>query len=362
MGYLPTININGQQSYQSDVTKIPSIPGQDLNIPALSKNQYKIYGDVEAKLYDGGQIRQQKQMHDANAKVEQQSLEVELYKLKERINQLYFGILMLDGQIAQQDLLHEDLEIGLRKANASITGGTALKSSADILKAELLTTKQTRIELTATRAAYMDMLELMIGQPVDENTVLQKPPVVNPAGEVSRPELQLFNLQSREIDVARKQLNTQIAPKLSSFLQVGYGKPGLNMLNTEADSYYIAGFRMNWNLTGFYTRKKDRELLEIRRSTIDLQKETFLYNNDYQSRQQRAEITKLEQLAAADDEIIALRSQVKQTASVQLENGVIDSNDYLREVNEENKARQNKVIHEIQLLLAQYTLQTTTGI
>ncbi|HTE29687.1 MAG TPA: TolC family protein [Chryseolinea sp.] len=361
-GYIPTVALNAQETYQSDVVRLPEEPGQDSSFPVLSKDQYRIYGDVVATLYDGGAIHQQKQMHEANAKIDEQSLEVELYELRQKINQLYFGILMLDGQLAQHALLQNDLELGLRKTNAAIANGTVLKSSGNILQAELLKTHQTAIELHASRLSYIKMLELMIGQPLNENVILERPAPAQLSQDINRPELQSFAYQSNAIDIQRKILNTQVRPKLSAFFQGGYGKPGLNVLNTEAESFYITGLKLNWNLTGFYTRNHDKELLEIKRSTLDVRRETFLFNNNYQTRQQSAEISKLEQLASTDDEIIVLRSSIKETAAVQLENGVIDTNDYLHEVNSENQARQTKVLHEIQLLFAQYNLQTTTGI
>jgi outer membrane protein TolC len=78
-------------------------------------------------------------------------------------------------------------------------------------------------------------------------------------------------------------------------------------------------------------------------------------------KQQNADLAKLEQLLGSDDEIIALRESIKTTSAAQLENGVINTNDYLREVNAEDQARVNRILHEIQLLMSRYNLQTTLG-
>ena len=155
---------------------------------------------------------------------------------------------------------------------------------------------------------------------------------------------------------------TRNRPKLSLFFQGGYGRPALNMLDNSPASYYMAGVRLNWTIAGFYTFKKEKELLDISRRNIDLQKETFLYNTNLNMRSQQGDVTKFQNVLASDDEIIGLREKIKNTASAQLGNGVINSNDYLREVTAEDQARQTKILHEIQLLLAQYNLQTTTGI
>ena len=360
-GYLPSASVNAQQSYQSDVTGVPSVPGVEPLIPPVSKNQYKAYGDVVLPLYDGGVIHSLKQSIAANAKVEEQSLDVELYKLHERVNQLYFGILLLDGQLEQQVLIREDLQNGLKLAEASIANGTALKSSAELLRAELLRNRQVDIDLISMRTAYLEMLGLLIGQEVAPGTLI-KPSYLTPGDDVSRPEIQLYEYQRDMLDIENKRLNTIITPRLSTFVQGGYGRPALNMLENNPDTYYIVGFRLNWNLTGFYNRRRDKELINVRRSGVNIQQEVFLFNIGYQSRQQKSEIDRFAQLSASDDEIIVLRVRIKETAYVQLQNGVIDSREYLREVQAENLARQSKVLHDIRMLSAQYELQTTRGI
>ena len=359
-GILPVITINGQDSYQSDVTNIPiEIPEA---IEQISKHQYKVYGEVAANLYDGGVIRNQKESHRAAAKIDEQKLNVELYKLKDRINQLFFGVLLLDAQMDQNELLKSDIKRGIERTKASIANGVALKSSADVLHAEYLRADQKTIELQASRRAYIDMLGLMIGEPLDDSTRLEKPLSLTLNSEINRPELRLYDYQRDAIDVQAKTLATRNRPKLSLFFQGGYGRPALDMLNNQPDAYYITGVRLNWTISGFYTYKKEKALLRINQTNLDLQKQTFLYNTKLSLKNHNGEVNKLQNVLASDDEIIRLREKIKSTASAQLENGVINSSDYLREVTAEDQARQNKILHEIQLLLAQYNLQTTTGI
>jgi outer membrane protein TolC len=359
-GYLPSVSINAQQSYQSDVTGVPSVPGVEPLIPPVSKNQYKAYGDVVLPIYDGGVIHAQKQTIIANADIEDRSLDVELYKLHDRVNQLFFGILLIDGQLEQQVLVRQDLENGLKTAEASIANGTALKSSADLLRAEILRNKQVDIDLVAMRKAYLEMLSLLISRDIPVGTLV-RPAELNPGTDITRPELNLYKSQRSLLDAEQKRINSIITPRLSTFVQGGYGRPALNMLQNSPDTYYIVGLRLNWNLTGFYNHKRDKDLIEVRRNGVDLQQEVFLFNVGYEGRQKETEIERFAQLKASDDEIIDLRIRIKQTAYVQLENGVIDSREYLREVQAENLARQAKVLHEMRLLAAQYDLQTTHG-
>jgi outer membrane protein TolC len=359
-GYLPQLSINGSATYQSEVTAIPiSIPG--MNVPTLSKDQYKLYAEVNQTAYDGGIIKQQKQTHEANSVVDQQKLEVELYRINERINQLYFGILMIDEQLKQTELLKKDLQLGINRTETAIANGTAFKSSLDVLKAEMLKVSQRTIELKATRKGYLDMLSLFVNKTLDEQTQLTKPKQLNLSAQINRPELMMYDYQNKSLDVQSKMINAKNMPKVNLFVQGGYGRPALNMLNNNFETYYIGGVRMNWSLSGYYTSGKEKEIVNINRRAIELQKETFLFNTSNTVKQQSAEIAKLQELLSTDDEIITLRTGIKNTSSVQLQNGVINTNDYLREVNAEDNARQTKILHEIQLLMAQYNQQTTTG-
>lgn len=359
-GTLPQLSVGAQATYQSAVTGLPiEIPG--MKVPTVSKDQYKIFGEVSQSLTDGPIVSQQKELARANAAAQTQQVEVELYKLRERVNQLFFGMLLLDAQIRQTDLLKNDIRVGLNKTQAAITNGTALKSNADILNAELLKSDQRSIELQATRQGFGDMLALLIGQSVDESTVLETPSMPELSREINRPELGLFEVQQRSFDVQNRLLSARINPRLSVFAQGGYGRPALNMLSNTFDFYALGGIRLNWNLGAFYTLKNDRELLSINRNIVDIQRETFLLNTQISLRQQSRELGKYQALIDTDARIIALREQVKTTANTQLELGTLTVNDYLTYLNAEDQARQNLLLHQIQLLMAQYGYAVTAG-
>jgi len=297
-GYLPQFSINGQGTYQSDVTSL-SIPG--INTTTLSKDQYKVYGEVNQSLTDFGIIRQQKELANTNAETEKQKIEVELYKLKERINQIYFGILLIDAQIEQTELLKKDIQNGIDKTNAAITNGTALKSNADNLKAELLKTDQRTIELKANRNGYTDMLALFIAKDVTKNTKLITPvtQVIQPT--INRPELKLYETQKKSFDIQNKLITARNLPKVGLFFQGGYGRPGLNQLSNDFATYYIGGLKLNWNFGGLYTARNDRSLLKLNKQTIDVQKEVFLFNTNLSLSQENSEVDKFLKLIGTDN-------------------------------------------------------------
>jgi outer membrane protein TolC len=360
-GYLPQITFSGQASYQSDVTGL-SISFAGINIQPPSQDQYKILADINQTIYDGGIIKQQEKTTQLNTEVEEQKVEVELYKVKDRINQIFLGILFIDEQITQTDLVRADIQIGIKQVSAQVNNGVAFKSNLNVLKAQLLQTDQRIIELKASRKGLVETLGLFLNKPLDESTVLGKPTVaVIPASDISRPELKLYNDQSKLLEQQNKLVMAKNLPKASLFAQGGYGRPGLNMLKNEFDWFYIAGVRINWPLGGLYTLKKEQQINEVNRKIVDIQKETFLLNTNTQLKQQQSDIDKFKRLIETDNDIIELRTEVKNAAEAQLQNGVINANDYLREVNAEDQARQSLITHEIQLLQAQINYQTTLG-
>lgn len=361
-GYLPQFTLNAQVTYQSDVTRVP-IDLPVLAIKPLSKDQYKVYGEVNQTILDGGTIKQNAAVADANSQVEQQKLEVELYKVRERVNQIFFGVLLTDQQLVQADLVKKDLQTSLARMEASIQNGISFRTNADILQAEILKINQRIIETKSMRSSYLDMLSIFINQPLDEGTSLATPQItpVTESADIARPELNLYNTQKLLIASQYHASNTRNMPKLGFFLQAGYGKPGLNVLKNEFDTYYIGGFRLNWNFSGFYNTKRDRQLMEVNNQSIDTQRDLFLFNTKLSLRQNSNDIARLSDLMTVDEQIITLRKRIKETAKAQLDNGVITASDYLRELNAEDLAKQNETLHRVQWMLAQLNYKTTSG-
>ncbi|MGC4036500.1 MAG: TolC family protein [Chitinophagaceae bacterium] len=361
-GYLPQLSVSGQATYQSDVTKV-NVPIPGITIPSPSKDQYKIYAEASQLLYDGGTIKQQKVYQQLNEDVQQQQLEVELYKVKDRINQLFLGVLFLDEQIKQTNLVKTDLNTGIKTVQAQVNNGVAFKSNVNILKAELLKADQNVIQLRASRKGMLETLGLFLNKSIPENTKLEMPAVAMSSygDQIQRPELKAFSLQQDLIKSQDKLITAKNLPKTSLFVQGGYGRPGLNLLDNSFSFYYIGGLRLNWSLGGLYTSKKEKELVEVNRRIVDVQKDVFLLNTNASLKTQQSEIDKLQQLVATDNEIIELRRSVKDAAQAQLSNGVITVNDFLQQVNAEDQARQALITHQVQLLQAQINYDTLLG-
>lgn len=360
--YLPHLSIGAQATWQSDVNKIPiEIP--NLNIPIPEKDQYKAFADVNQLIWDGGQVEALKKAITADAEVEKQKLETEIYALRERVNQLFFGILLLNEQLELQKSMDEELQRNLEKVQSYIQNGVANEADLSAVKIEQLKARQSRIEKESSRTAYIKMLEVLIGENIPLTTRFVKPTYAesqeNPI--INRPEMHLFDAQQKRIDSQKGILTAKNLPTIGAFVQGGYGKPALNFFENKFKSYFVGGVRLSWNFGNLYTLSNEKRKIDLQQTALNSQRETFLYNLNTQIPQQQIEIEKFKQTLQQDDEIIRLRTLIRESAQAKVANGTMTVSDMLREVTEENAAQQAKSLHEIQYLMSLFTLKNTTN-
>ena len=367
-GYLPQLSISAKATYQSAVTQIPSslgdvlskLTGKPFSFPALPKDQYQAVIEATQVIWDGGVISTQKKITNLSKEVEKQKLEVDLYALKDRVNQLFFGILLLNEQLKQNDILKNDLLTNFNRLNAFKQNGIAYQADLDALNVEQLNANQREADLKSTRKSFSIMLSALTGLDISDRTELTKPDLslaVLKETSNHRPELRLFEAQNNLYESQKSLLDAGNRPRIGAFVQGGYGQPGLNMFTTGFSPFYIGGIRFSWNISGLYSQKNNLNKIDISKKTVDIQKETFEFNNNIVTRQQQTEIEKLQSTLANDDEIIRLRRNIKKAATSKLENGTASVSDLIRELNAENQAIQLKSLHEIQLLMNVYQLK-----
>ena len=361
-GYLPQVTVSAKVSYQSETTEIPiNIPG----IPAfsMSKDQYQAISEINQLIWDGGAIRSQKKIIQQSAEVEKQNLEVSLYTLNERINQLFFGILVIKEQLKQNDLLQAGWQTNIDRVTAWINNGVANQADLDALKVEQLRTAQRNTELLSLQKSYTQMLSAMIGEPIGEGVTFIKPEsAMQPELSVNhRPELQLFENQKNLLGYQREALYAANRPKFGMFLQAGYGKPGLNILSNKFSPFAIGGAMITWNISNYYSQKNNISKLGLSGQTVDLQKEVFLYNSNLAGIQQNNEISKIHELISRDTDIISLRQNIRKSSETKVENGTLSVSELIRDIQAEDMARQEKSLHEMQLLISIYNLRNITN-
>ena len=366
--WIPQVVLSGQATYQSATPTYPEafnqmIAANGLEMSGIRKDQYKVAIDVSQNIWDGGQSRANREIAEAEAAVERSRVDVSLYDLQSRIQNLYFGILLLDERVAQTETLIEVLEANLNRMRTYYRNGVAMQSDVDAVEAELLTARQTLSQVEASRASYRRMLEVFIGQPLTDKT-LTRPAMVDVASRTSaRPELAMFEAQSDKLAAQRKAIDASVMPRFSAFAQGYYGYPGLDMFKSMVSSEWtlnaIVGVRMSWNIGAFYTKKNNISKLDAAERQIAVQRDVFLFNTEMQTTQDDGEIARLRSAIEDDNRIVELRRSVRMAAESRLENGVIDATDLLRKIADETTATLNRSTHEIELLQAIYRLKTT---
>jgi outer membrane protein TolC len=359
-GLWPQISVNGQATLQSDVTQLPiKLPG--VTIPSLSKDQYKTSIDINQPITDFWVINQQKALIQGQYTIERNKTEVELYPIKQKVNQLFLGVILLQAQIELNNIAINDLQKNIAKTQAGINEGTAFGLQLNLLMAEKIKLEQRGIELSSARKQYIAMLSLFTGKTLSEKSTFVLPQFNQATLETTRPEIVLFNAQLAQISNQSAFLETRKLPKASLFVQSGYGRPTLNMLNNNFGFYGIGGLRFQWNISTWYTIKKEQEILKNSQRSIVLAQESFLLQNQVATTQSSEEVTKFDQLIASDQKAIALRKSIRTSLEAQWEQGIISTQDYLIQVSAEDQVKQNEVIHQIQKLMALAQIQFLQG-
>lgn len=355
--WLPQVSVSGTASYQSDVTTIPiTLPGVD--IPTLSKDQYDVNITVSQQVYDGGAVSSAKCLAEAQGDVGREQVSVAMYDVNRRIDELFFGILVLDEQLKQVGVLQEDLSLSLASVKAMVKGGVANQTDVDAVKVEQVKARQREISLLTQRNTYLKMLSTFIGKEIGDGDTLVKPtPPVLQNGANSRPELALYAAQERLLDARLKSLNVALRPNVGLFARGGYGNPGLNMLKDDFDAYYKVGVTLSWNFGSLYTRANDRRNIDIERQTVQSERDAFLFNTRLQTEMQSGAVANLREQLRQDDEIITLRRRIREKAELRVANGTETVNEMLRDINAVSDAQLGKRLHEIQLLQEMYKIK-----
>ena len=366
--WIPQVVFSGQATYQSATPTYPEafnqmIAASGLDMSGVRKDQYKVAIDVSQNIWDGGQSKANRAIAEAEAAEQRSRVDVSLYDLQSRIQNLYFGILLLDERVEQTETLIEVLDANLNRMRTYYENGVAMQSDVDAIEAELLTARQTLSQVVASRASFRRMLEVFIGRPLTDET-LTRPAMVEVVSRTSlRPELAMFDAQSNKLVAQRKAITTSVMPRFSAFAQGYYGYPGLDMFKSMVSSEWtlnaIVGVRMSWNIGAFYTQKNNLSKLDAAERQIAIQRDVFLFNTEMQTIQDDSEIARLQSALEDDNRIVELRRSVRMAAESRLENGVIDATDLLRKIADEATATLSRSTHEIELLQATYRLKTT---
>lgn len=362
--WIPQLNVSGKATWQSQVVEMPfEMPGMEFNIP---HDQYGLTADITQQIWDGGASHSKKELAEAGAEVKKSQLETSLWSLRSRVENIYLGIILIDKQMALNDLLRESLERSRSEVKSLVEKGVALSTDMDQLSVNILSCLQQRASLEADRNSYVRLLSLMTGKDMQGVELVAPTEALSYMEEgesdfSGRPEMSLYSAQLKQNDLQLRQLNTLISPKLNLTFQAGYGRPGMNMLSGDFSGYCVAGLKLQWNIGALYTRSNDIHKLKADARRIELTRESFLMNSSIEAEQKNNAILKARDVLERDTEIIELRQKISHSSEKQYHEGTIKMNDYLSMLDEEYKARANESLHEIQLMMAVYDMKNTLG-
>jgi outer membrane protein TolC len=366
-GWLPQLTASAQASYQNAVPEWPDemkgfMQQMGVNMNGLAKDQYRVGLDLQQTVFDGGSISAQRQVAREQGAVQQAQLDVTLYQVRQRVNEMYFGLLLIDEQMRLNADLQGQLATSEKKLTSMVKHGTAAQCDLNNVTAERLKAVQQMTTLESQHRILASMLNTFCGIEISQ---LIKPTAIDAVAGNNRPELRLIDSQLRLADAQERALKAGLLPRLGVFAQGYYGYPGYNMFKDMMSHNWswnaIVGARLTWNIGALYTHHNDKAKVQLQRETAQNQREVFLFNNRLEQMQQNETIDRYRRLMAQDEEIIALRQQVRKAAESKLSHGIIDVNDLVRDINSENAARLQQSIHEIEMLKQMYDLKYTTN-
>lgn len=358
--WLPQVNVTGKIQYQSEVVEMPfEIPGYDFNLP---HDQYSLVGEVSQAVWDGGSTASKKRMARADAEVQSRQLEVNLYSIRQRVENIFLGILLLDKQLVQNEIMLKSLYRNRSEVQAGMEQGVSYKTDLDVVAVNILNYQQKRETLQADRKTYVALLSTLTGKDLSGATFAEPDTRTGvDTLEIRRPELNLYQAQLHQAQVQRQDLQTSLYPKLNLSLQGGVGRPGLNMLKNEFEPYYTVGLKMQWNLGALYSRKQDLRKAEAQADRVQVQRETFVFNTMLDATDQLNEVHKAERVLKQDGDIIRLRESIRKAGEEQYRQGVIKMTDLMDLMDDEYDARVAEAIHQVQLIMAVCDLKNTLG-
>ena len=367
--WLPQVSATAQATLQSDVTAFPDemvelYRQMDISKEGMKKEQYRVGIDVQQTVYDGGDIKRRQEVARRQGELQSAQNRVNIYNVRKRVNEMYFSLLLVDEQIKLNEDLQHVLEGNEKKLASMLKGGTAAESDYQNVRAERLTVLQQLTSLKSQRTALVRMLSTFCGiemrEAVKPAIPEQTEPFVN-----NRPELLAIDAQLRLADSQEKARDAALMPRLGVFAQSYYGYPGYNLFDDMMSRKFswngMIGARISWNIGALYTRKNDKAKIQMQRENAEVSRERFVFDNRLEQIQQSENISRYRKLMEEDDEIIALRSSVRKAAESKLSHGIIDVNDLLKEINNENRARVQQTMHEIEMLKEIYDLKFTTN-
>ena len=380
--YRPEFSLSGVASWQSERMqldlKMPktvnvsmdlngpvSIPVSipEMSIPVSDQDRYNVSLMLKQALWTGGRVKAGKQVAESEIDMMHAGLDAQLYEIKDKVKELYFGLLTIEGKEKQLDCADEILDSLHVRAEAALKDGVIYETDLDVIEVERIKYRQLRLELEAKREACLGVLSMLIHRPLSKETELQVPEeVILESDKIERPELKYLDSKIDRLEADLKMQNAENMPKLGLFATGGYGKSGLNTFDKEFKPYFIGGIMLSWNFGKLNTLKNDRKLKRVQQESVRIEQESFIFNTKMEMLMQDAEIKKMRNLVKEDEKVLRLRESIRQASEVKYANGVYTISELISDVNYALIAQQEKLLREIELKMMIYSKKITLGL
>ncbi|BDD11805.1 transporter (plasmid) [Fulvitalea axinellae] len=358
-GQLPLLLAHAEAKYVSDVPR----PDTDFpGFPKLPKDQYQFFLSANQLIYQGGYIKKMKANASLSTQVELDQLELDWYKYEQRVDVFFFNIFLLEEVSESMNLARISLNERLREAQAGVELGAVLPYQTDYLKAEMLKIDQEEIGVEKQRQTLLESLSIIMGEEISSvDRLLISEPKLAEIDNVTRPELRLIESKKTALLAQNDVLKSQRLPKVEAFGVTGYGQPGYNFFNPNFDFYYQVGAKVSWNVFDWNRTKNQMRINEVKAKMGDEDRDQFLRNLKVTVTKQENEIEEYRRQLAKDEEELILRENIRNGEASRFDNGVISGADYVKAVNEEKNTRVRMRKRRIQIIQAQYGLNTLLG-
>lgn len=349
--FLPQLSFDAQATYQSDVTQVNiDVPGMNFDIPAPDKDQYKATLNLSQTIYDGGITKASRKIEQVSAVISKQQVEITMLQVRESVSKAYFSILLMQQQKAQLRTIREKLEVQLHQIRSSVKNGMAIPSDTSLVKVELVKLDNQISQLERNRLTAFSILEELTGEKLKPSRKLEVPQYDLPAESTfeARPEMKLLDLQASRIDQAKALQDRLYRPKVAAFGTAGYGRPGLNMLSNDFDSYWIVGAKLSWNLWNWDKAGDEKKILTLQQNILQKEKEALEQNLNVSLLQKQSEIDDFREMAKEDRKVIKLYKDIVESHASRLKNGTITPAEFIDQLNNQKYAQLNYELHQIQ--------------
>lgn len=342
--WLPGFDLGGSFNYQSEVVDLSemlgSVPLPPGSLPSIPHEQYRATADLSQVIWDGGVTRSAREVEKVVSELNMQQSEADLYRLREQVNNYFFSVLLVRRQVEVISILISELDARILEVTSGVENGVMPPVTLDVLRAEKIKAEQSAAELERRHDALTRALELITGMNELKDAELVLPDlVISGNEEIDNPDLQLFDIRSRQLELSKNMLKSQRMPKVFGFAQAGYGNPpGNNFLSDKADLYYSFGAGLKWNIWDWNRNSNERKSLTLQQQLIDIRKSAAREALQRLVVLKLSDIESLRDAASRDEEIIRLRGSIAAAAASQLRNGTITASQYMTELNSEKQA------------------------